>query len=60
MPLLARLLDSGLIEEAEDDDRRRYHRLSRRGHGILKAEAQRLARMVEVSRARKLLPEGRA
>jgi DNA-binding PadR family transcriptional regulator len=58
--LLARLLDSGLIEEADEDERRRYYRLSRLGHRVLKAEAERLAGLVELSRLRKLLPEGRA
>jgi DNA-binding PadR family transcriptional regulator len=58
--LLARLLDNGLIEEADEDERRRYYRMSRRGVRVLKAEAERLAGLVELSRARKLLPEGRA
>ena len=58
--LLARLLDGGLIEEADEDERRRYYRLSRLGLRVLKAEAARLAGLVELSRARKLLPEGRA
>jgi DNA-binding PadR family transcriptional regulator len=57
--LLARMLDSGLIEEADQDERRRYYRISRLGHRVLKAEAERLAGLVELSRARKLLPEGR-
>ncbi len=58
--LLARLLDSGLIEEVEEDERRRYYRISRPGRRLLKAEAERLASLVELSRERKLLPEGRA
>lgn len=58
--LLARLLDTGLIEEADEDERRRYYRLSRQGRRVLQAEAERLAGLVELSRARKLLPEGRA
>ena len=58
--LLARLLDTGLIEEDEEDDRRRYYRISRLGRRILKSEAERLAGLVELSRARKLLPEVRA
>jgi DNA-binding PadR family transcriptional regulator len=57
--LLARLVESGLIEEEEEDERRRYYRLSRQGRKMLKAEAERLAHLVELSRARKLLPEGR-
>jgi DNA-binding PadR family transcriptional regulator len=58
--LLARLLDSGLIEEAEGDERRRYYRISRAGRRVLKAEAARLAGLVDLFRARKLLPEGRS
>jgi DNA-binding PadR family transcriptional regulator len=58
--LLSRLLDSGLIEEANEDERRRYYRISRVGRRALKSEAERLAELVELSRALKLLPEGRA
>jgi len=58
--VLARMLDHGLIEEADEDDRRRYYRISRTGLRTLKSEAARLADLVELSRARKLLPEGRA
>jgi DNA-binding PadR family transcriptional regulator len=54
------LLDSGLIQEADEDERRRYYRLSHLGRRVLKAEAARLAGLVELSRVRKLLPEGRA
>src|ERR1700734_4300744 len=56
--LLARLLDAGLIEEAEGDERRRFYRISRLGSRVLKSEAARLAELVEKFRARKLLPEG--
>jgi len=58
--MLARMLDSGLIEEANDDERRRYYRISNLGLRALKDEAERLARLVQLSRERKLLPEGRA
>jgi DNA-binding PadR family transcriptional regulator len=58
--LLARMLDSGLLEEVDGDERRRYYRLSRLGRRVLKAEAERLAGLVELFRARKLLPEGGA
>jgi PadR family transcriptional regulator PadR len=58
--LLARMVADGLIEEAEEDERRRYYRLSRQGRRVLKAEAGRLADLVELSRARKLLRAGRA
>ncbi|HUD99992.1 MAG TPA: hypothetical protein VMR62_10490 [Bryobacteraceae bacterium] len=46
--------------KADEDERRRYYRISRLGHRVLKAEAERLAGLVELSRARKLLPEGHA
>jgi DNA-binding PadR family transcriptional regulator len=62
--LLSRMLDSGLIEEADapavGDERRRYYRISALGRRVVKAEAERLAGLVKLSRARKLLPEGRA
>jgi len=58
--LLARLLDSGMIEEAEPDQRRRFYRLSRVGRRVLKAEAVRLNSLVEKFRESKLLPEGDA
>ncbi len=55
--LLARMLENGLIEEADGDERRRYYRISRMGRRVLKAEAERLAGLVELFRERKLLPE---
>jgi DNA-binding PadR family transcriptional regulator len=58
--LLSRMLDSGLIEEADGDERRRYYRISRLGRRVLKGEAERLAGMIGLFRARKLLPEGDA
>jgi DNA-binding PadR family transcriptional regulator len=54
--LLGRLLDEGLIEEADGDGRRRYYQLSRLGRRVLKAEAERLASLVDLVRMRKLLP----
>jgi DNA-binding PadR family transcriptional regulator len=56
--LLGRLLDEGLIEDADSDERRRYYRISRLGRRILKTEAARLAGLVELVRSRRLLPEG--
>jgi DNA-binding PadR family transcriptional regulator len=56
--LLARLLDEGLIEAGEGDGRRRNYELTRLGRKVLKAEAQRLAGLIELVRARKLLPRG--
>jgi len=55
--LLGRLLDSGLIEEGAGDERRRCYQLSRAGRRALKAEAERLAGLVNLVRMRKLLPE---
>jgi DNA-binding PadR family transcriptional regulator len=55
--LLARMLENGLIEEADGDERRRYYRISRVGRRVLKAEAERLVGLVELFRERKLLPE---
>jgi len=60
---LARLLDASLIEEltaeqqrpADDDERRRYYRLTKFGREVLTAEAERLARQVREARARRLV-----
>src|SRR5581483_2131083 len=54
--LLARLLHEGMIEEADADERRRYYRITRLGRRILKAEAERLAGVVDLIRSRRLLP----
>src|SRR5438067_3857651 len=60
---IQRMLVEGLIEEIEialdreaDDDRRRYYRLSERGHAAASAEAERLAALVDAARARGLIP----
>jgi DNA-binding PadR family transcriptional regulator len=60
--IIKRLLNDGLIVElrgrpapADDDERRRYYRLTAKGREIASAEAQRLAKMVELARARHLL-----
>lgn len=56
------MLDEGLIEESErrpaagqDDERRRYYRMTRFGERVASAEASRLAELVAEARARKLL-----
>ena len=61
---IKRLLEAGLIAESEarpdaedDDQRRRYYRLTGAGRTALSAEAQRLARLVDVAASRRLLPE---
>jgi DNA-binding PadR family transcriptional regulator len=56
---LARLLDEGLIERTageEEDERRRYYRITARGRAVARAEARRLADQVEAARAHRLLP----
>ena len=59
---IQRMLVDGLIQELdialggeEDDDRRRYYRLTPRGLAVARAEARRLAVLVDAARARKLL-----
>jgi len=59
---LARLFESELIEELaerpdpeNDDERRRYYRLTDRGIAVARAEAERLASQVAAARSRKLL-----
>ncbi len=58
---IQRMLIDGLIEErkddgesAEDDERRRYYRLTKFGLNVAKAEAQRLATLVKAARQRGL------
>jgi DNA-binding PadR family transcriptional regulator len=58
--LLARLLEDGLLEEAEEDGRRRNYALTRLGRRALMSEAERLAGVVDLLRTRKLLPQGDA
>lgn len=57
---LARLLESALIVEvverpADDDERRRYYRLTELGRAVARAEGARLTRLVERVRAANLL-----
>jgi len=54
--VLARLLDDGLLQDAGGDGRRRNYSLTRVGRRVVKAEAERLAGLVDRLRARKLLP----
>src|SRR5262245_15977323 len=66
--IIKRLLSEGLIVEsgrrpaaANDDERRRYYRITDFGRRVAVAEAERLERMVAVARAARLLREpGRA
>lgn len=61
---IQRLLDDGLILEVderpapdEDDERRRYYRISPLGKKVAKAEAQRLSDLVSLARASGLAPK---
>lgn len=63
---LQRMMRDGLIEEGEDvldadweDERRRYFRLTEFGKRVGRAEARRLAGLVDEARARKLLKPDR-
>ena len=58
---IQRMLDADLIEErrvtrADDDERRRYYRLTTLGTAVAKAEAARLMDLVRMARARGLAP----
>jgi DNA-binding PadR family transcriptional regulator len=60
---IKRLLSQGLIEElqerpdpANDDERRRYYRLTKMGRKVAMAEAKRLERLLSDARANGLLP----
>ena len=59
---LARLLESGLIEELDErpdadngDERRRYYQMTERGIAVARAEAERMASQLSAARERKLL-----
>lgn len=59
-----RMLEQGLLEEsgerpdaANDDERRRYYRLTALGAAAARAEARRLARLLELARAKGLAPD---
>ena len=60
---IKRMLADGLIEISDerpdpemDDERRRYYRLSGFGQRVLRAEAQRLERIVRIAHAKSILP----
>jgi len=55
---LKRLLESGLVEESDerpaadqDDERRRYYRLTELGREVVTLEAERMAELVEATRS---------
>lgn len=60
---IKRMLEQGLIIELgardrpdEDDDRRRYYRLTPFGRKVVKAEALRMTELIEQARAHGLVP----
>jgi len=56
---LHRLLEEGLISESDvkgGDARRRYYKLSERGREAARAEARRLAQLLRVASAKRLIP----
>ena len=59
---IQRMIDANLIEETDerpvpelDDERRRYYRLTDFGRRVLQAETQRLASVVDLARAKRVL-----
>jgi DNA-binding PadR family transcriptional regulator len=59
---IKRMLEQGLVAESDerpdaelDDERRRYYRLTDFGRRVAAAEAERLAGLVKVARAKQLL-----
>jgi len=63
---IQRMLEQGLLVETrdrpdpeEDDERRRYYRITTFGTAVARGEAQRLARLVKMARAAGFAP-GRA
>ncbi len=61
---IKRMLVDGLIEESDerpvpelDDERRHYYRLTPLGMRVAKAEAQRLATLVQLAESKQLLPQ---
>ncbi len=63
---IQRMLDAGLIEEVsrkrprEDDERRRYYRLTGFGQRVLELEVQRLDRVVRVAKRKHVLGDAGA
>jgi DNA-binding PadR family transcriptional regulator len=61
---IQRMLEQGLIVEprerpapSDDDERRRYYRITPFGEAVARAEARRLSQLVKMARARGLSPE---
>jgi DNA-binding PadR family transcriptional regulator len=64
--IIKRLLADGLIaerrsrpSEADDDERRRYYRLTPQGREVAAAEAERMDELLSIARARNLLKKPR-
>ncbi len=64
--IIKRLLADGMIverrsrpAEADDDERRRYYRLTEKGREVAAAEAERMDEVLSVARARNLLKKTR-
>jgi DNA-binding PadR family transcriptional regulator len=64
--IIKRLLADGLIAEprsrpaeADDDQRRRYYRLTPKGREVAAAEAERMDELLSIARARNLLKKPR-
>ena len=60
---IQRMLEQGLISETrdrpdpdEDDERRRYYRITPLGTAVARAEARRLSELIRMARARGLAP----
>ena len=60
---LKRLLDEDLVEElerpADDDPRRRYYRITKKGRAAGRAEAARLDELAQMARDKRWLPRSR-
>jgi DNA-binding PadR family transcriptional regulator len=56
---LAGLVDEVPLPKEDEDPRRRFYRITKVGRKVLKAEASRFERIVEVARRRHVLPEVR-
>jgi len=63
---IQRMLEQGLLVESrdrpepdQDDERRRYYRITPLGEAVARAEARRLAQLIKLARARGFAP-GRA
>ena len=64
--IIKRLVNDGLIAElhsrpadSDDDERRRYYRLTPQGRQVATAEAERMDELLSIARARNLLKKNR-